>query len=192
MKNAKNVFETIAGKVAGVFAGAENSQYGRPAVNKKLAEELEFWGRPAVNGKFVGELVRELTAQGFTHRSSALFTRRVVGIKLDGVSRTFTRPTDRLSWEELTVYAGGNKLDSSTLLIYFGIIANTGSRRYFGIPELSIGVSRPSNEWSYIGTTPIRFNYVGMEPLNSIQYAPGISAKAALAKAGLKGLEAKV
>lgn len=175
MKNAKNVFETIAGKVAGVFARAKDSQW---------------YDTNAVTGKFVGELVQELSAQGFGLRNSAPFTRRGDGVKVSGVSGTYTRQTGNFSWEELKVYAGGNQPASSKLMVYFGIDANTGSRRYFGFPVPRIGVALANNEWSHTSMTTDIFGPYGRPP--SSQYVPGISAKEALARAGLKGLEAKV
>lgn len=175
MKNANNVFGTIAGKVAGVFANLKNS---------------EWYNSNAVTGKFVGELVEELTVQGFKFRTSVPFTRRVDGVRVSGVSGTYTRQTGNFSWEELKVYAGGNQPDISKLTVYLGIDANTGSHRYFGFPVPRIGVALASNEWSHTSMTTDGFRPDGRPP--SSQYSQGMSAKAALAKAGLKGLEAKV
>lgn len=141
----------------------------------------------AVSGKFVDELVNELGIHGFKFSNSGHFARTVNGIYFRGVRGTYTRQAGRFSWDEATVYGGGNQPGLSGLVVYYGVSANVGSRRFYGFPEPRIGISHPKIEWQHIGVTTSMYGPDDKMP--SSQYVPNVTAKEALAKVGL---EAKV
>lgn len=164
-ESGKSMLKTLWGKVGG-------------------AKHDAWYDANAVSGKFVDELVNELGNQGFKLSNSGHFKRTVNGIHLSGVRGTYTRQAGRFSWDEATVYDGGNQPGSSGLVVYHGIGANVGRRRFYGFPKPGIGIALPQIEWRHVGVTTDTYGSDDKKP--SSQYTPDVTAKEALAKVGLE------